>query len=357
MANTELLKKLTDASGVPGYEGEVRAVIREALSGQARVETDVSGNIYGWKPGTSDRPRIMLPGHMDEVGFMVKSIDDKGFLRFSPLGGWWDHVLLAQEVLVCASKGKVPGVIGSKPPHFLNADERKKMMEKKDMFIDVGAKDNADAEEKLGIRVGYPIVPNFALKPLKNERLVLAKAWDDRIGCALFIDVIKALQSMNHPNTVVGVGTVQEEVGLRGATTASFTVQPDVALVMDVGLANDVPGSKPEDGAGELGKGPQICVLDARMIPNLKLRDLAVSVAKENEIPLQFTMLEGGATDGGPIHLFREGVPTLYIGVPTRYVHAHSGILHLDDYDAAVRLVTQLVLRLDGPTVASLKPE
>jgi len=356
MSTVELLRRLTETPGAAGCEERIREVIRESLEGVANFETDNMGNLFCWKKGESDRPRILLPAHMDEVGFMVKFIDEQGFLRFSPLGGWWDQVLLSQEVIVYTCKGEIRGIIGSSPPHLLSQEERKKVVEKKDMFIDVGAKDKAQAEGEFGIRVGDPILPRFPFQRMKNERMLLSKAWDDRLGCALFIEVLKNLGNRTHPNTVIGAGTVQEEVGCRGAMTASERTDPDMAIVMEVGIANDVPGGKGEDMAGALGKGPQILVLDARMIPNLKLRDLAIEVAEACEIPIQLSIMEGGATDGSFIHVHGEGIPTLCIGVPTRYIHSQAGLIHMDDFEAACRLVTEMVMRLDRNTVAGLKP-
>ena len=157
-----------------------------------------------------------------------------------------------------------------------------------------------------------------------------------------------------HPNTVLGVATVQEEVGLRGATTSAEVINPDVAIILETGIAGDVPGIKPEESATKLGGGPTLLAYDARMIPNLKLRDMVIDTAKKLNIPLQMSIMEGGATDGGPIHLHRVGVPTVVLGVPTRHIHSHNTILRRDDFDHAAALVTALVQGLDKETVATL---
>ena len=293
---------------------------------------------------------------MDEIGFMVKYITDDGFIKFLPLGGWFDQVMLSQRVTVKTSKGEIIGIVGSRPPHILSAEERKKVVEKKDMFIDVGASSKKEAEEVFGIKPGDPIMPVCPFAKMKNPKLLLGKAWDDRVGCALFVDVIKDLKKTKHPNTVYGVGTVQEEVGLRGARTSVNAVAPDVCLVADVGIAGDIPGAKPEEVISKLGKGPVINVYDGGMIPNLKLRDLAIETARKHKIPCQVSSLEGGATDGSPIHLHNKGVPTLYLGVPTRYIHSHAGILHADDYDNTVKLITEMVKVLDAKAVKNLLP-
>lgn len=352
-----LLKELTEATGLPGYEAEVRGIVSRRAAPLAECSTDALGNILCRKAGTAETPRIMLPGHMDEIGFIVSGVTDEGYLRFTPLGGWWDQVLLAQRVRVKSQKGDYLGIIGSKPPHVLESDDRNKPVKRKDMFIDVGCRDKKEAAGKYGIRTGDPVVPICPFEPMKNPKLLMGKAFDDRVGVAMMIDVLRKLSRLRHPNTVFGVGTVQEEVGTRGAETAADAVSPDVAIVLDVGIACDTPGSKAEDkDKGTLGKGPQICFLDAGMIPNLKLRDLLVDVAEEKKIPYQISLLERGATDGRPIHIHGTGVPTVYVGIATRYIHSHAGVLHADDYTNGVKLVVEAIKRLDARTVRSLCP-
>jgi len=352
----KMLKDLCDAPGVPGYEDEVRKVVRKYLPKGVKTSCDALGSIVCEKAGSSERPRIMIPGHMDEIGFMVKIVTDDGFVKFQPLGGWWDQVLLGQKVAVYGSKGPVTGLIGSKPPHILPAEERSKVVQKKNMFIDVGA-GNKKEVEKYGIRPGDPIVPVFTFEKMKNPKLLMAKAWDDRVGVGLFISVLKKLQKVRHANTVYGVGTVQEEVGTRGAKTSAYVVDPDVCLVAEVGISGDVPGIKPDEAQGELGGGVQICIHDSGMIPHRGLRDFVLGVAKKEKIKTQICSLAGGATDGRPIHLHKGGVPTIYLGVPTRYIHTHGGILHADDYDAAVKLVVAVCRRLDSAALKKILPK
>jgi putative aminopeptidase FrvX len=352
-ATIELLRELTEAPGVSGYEEQVREIIRQQLKKITVIEQDRLGSIVCRKDGKSDIPRIMLAGHMDEVGFIVKLITDEGFIRFSTLGGWWGHVMLAQRVVIKTREGDVQGLIGSKPPHVLSDEERKKLQEPKDMYIDVGAT-SAEEVKALGIRPGDPVIPVCPFTVMGTGKTYMGKAFDDRIGCALFIEVIKNLVKEKHPNTVYGVGTVQEEVGLRGARTSSWVVEPDVGLTMEISVAGDVPDVKKEDAQGKLGKGPVILLRDGSMVPNLRLRDLCIDTAEEMKIPYQFDMMERGGTDSGAIHLHRHGVPNLVIGVPTRHIHSHAGIIHREDYDNAVRLVTAVVRKLDAKTVANL---
>ncbi len=349
----ELIRELTEAPGISGYEQEVREIIRRHLQRLTVIEQDRLGSIVCRKNGQAENPRIMLAGHMDEIGFIVKLVTDEGFIKFSPVGGWWGHVMLAQRVVIKTRNGDVTGLIGSKPPHILSEEERKKVQEPKDMYIDVGATSPAEIKE-LGIRPGDPVIPICPFTVLGTGKTYLAKAFDDRVGCALFIEVIKRLSKETHPNTVYGVGTVQEEVGLRGARTSSWVVEPDVGLTMEVGVAGDVPDAKKDDAQAKLGKGPVIVIRDGSMVPNLRLRDLFIDTAEKLSIPYQFDMLERGGTDSGAIHLHRHGVPNLVIAVPTRHIHSHAGILYRDDFDYAVKLVTAVIKKLDLDTVKSL---
>jgi putative aminopeptidase FrvX len=352
----ELLRELTEAAGISGYEREVRDVIRRHLKDITAIEQDRLGSIICRRDGKSERPRIMLAGHMDEIGFIVKLLTDEGFIKFSPVGGWWGHVMLAQRVVIKTRKGDVTGLIGSKPPHILSDEERKKLLDPKDMYVDVGATGLEELKE-LGVRPGDPIVPICPFTVLGGGKTYLAKAFDDRVGCALIIEVIRCLMDGKHPNTIYGVGTVQEEVGLRGARTSAWVVEPDVGLTLETGVAGDVPDVKREDAQGRLGKGPVILIRDGSMLPNLRLRDLFVETAEQTGIPYQLDVLERGGTDSGMIHLHRYGVPNLVIGVPTRHIHSHAGILHRSDYDNAVRLVAEVIRKLDADTVASLTEE
>lgn len=349
----ELLKELTEANGVPGYEAPVRAVVRKYLGAYGELTQDKIGSVICRKAGGADSPRIMLVGHMDEVGFMVKHITKEGFIRFLTLGGWFDQVLLGQRVVIQTQKGDVVGVIGAKPPHLLPADERSKVVQKKDMYIDIGATSQEEVEAA-GVRSGDPVVPRADFVPLATQKTYLSKAFDDRVGVGLVISALDALKDTPLPNAVYGVASVQEEVGLRGATTSVWAVDPDVAIVLESDIAGDVPGIKPEESSVKLGAGPSLLGYDARMIPNLKLRSLVSQVAQTENIPLQESYMEGGATDGGVIHLHNTGVPTVVLAVPARHIHSHSSIIHRDDYDNAVKLIAALVQKLDAATVTAL---
>ena len=336
---------------MPGYETEVRAVLREIMSPLGDLTQDKLGSLICRQTG--EGPKVMLVGHMDEIGLIVTHIDDNGFLKFLQLGGWWDQTILSQRVIVKTHKGDVVGVVGAKPPHLISADERSKMVEKKDMYIDVGSTSKAETETA-GVRVGDPVVPDSQFAVMAGGMTYLSKAFDNRVGCAVVVDGRRRFAEGGHPNDLYGVQTVMEEVGLRGATTSARAVDPDVAIILEADIAGDVPGIKKEQSSVRLGGGPALSVFDARMIPNTKLRNLVIDTAAERGIPLQFSNMPGGATDGGAIHMNNVGVPTVVVGVPSRHIHSHGSIIHRDDYDNAVKLTAALVAKLDAATVAGL---
>jgi endoglucanase len=355
MDNTEkLLQEITEANGVSGYENEVRTIMSRELKKHSNdVQYDRLGSVMGIKKGKSADTRVMVIGHMDEIGFMVKEITKEGYIKFLPLGGWWGHVALAQRMRIITSKGPVLGVVGSKPPHMLVDDERKKVMDIKDMFIDVGAQAKFDVAKKLGIKVGDPIIPDSNFTILGNNKMYMSKAFDNRVACAIVLDVLKNLKRDPHPNTVLGAASVQEEVGCRGAATLAHIGEPDVCIVCDTGIALDMPPDnfeKPE----RLGNGCAILVYDATMVPNIKLRDFVIKTAESKKIPYHLTYMERGGTDGSRIHVSRMGVPSIVVGPPVRYIHSHNGILNRTDYDNTVKLITEVIKKLDKKTVKSL---
>ncbi|MDF0727477.1 M42 family metallopeptidase [Cytobacillus sp. S13-E01] len=349
-----MLKDLTDAKGIPGNEREAREVMKKYIAPFAdEVTTDGLGSLVAKKVGKADGPKIMVAGHLDEVGFMITQIDDKGFLRFQTVGGWWSQVMLAQRVTIVTSKGDVTGVIGSKPPHILSPEARKKPVDIKDLFIDIGATSREEAME-FGVRPGDQAVPYFEFTVMNNEKMLLAKAWDNRIGCAIAIDVLKQLKGVDHPNVVYGVGTVQEEIGLRGAKTSAQLIQPDIGFGVDVGIAGDTPGISEKEAMSKMGEGPQIVLYDASMVSHKGLRDFVTNIADEQNIPYQFEAMPGGGTDSGAIHLTANGVPSLSITIATRYIHSHAAMLHRDDYENAVKLIVEIIKRLDADTVETI---
>lgn len=350
-----MLKDLTDANAISGHEKEARDVMERYIKPYAdEVYTDHLGSLIAKKSGDENGPKIMVAGHLDEVGFMVTRIDKDGFLYFQTIGGWWNQVMLAQRVTIMTKEGNLTGVIGSKPPHILSAEQRKKPVDIKDMFIDIGASSKEEAE-KFGVRPGDSVVPYFEFTQMKNEKMLLAKAWDNRIGCAIAIEVLKQLQNEEHPNIVYGVGTIQEEVGLRGAKTSAHLIKPDIAFGVDVGIAGDTPGVSDKEADSKLGEGPQIILYDASMISHKGVRDLVVETAEEKEIPFQYSSMAGGGTDSGAIHLTADGVPALSITIATRYIHSHAAMLHRDDFEHAVTLIVEVIKKLDAKKVENVR--
>lgn len=341
------LKAFSETCGVSGFESRMKELMLKRLDGMADVSYDKLGSVVFTNAAKdAEAPKIMLASHMDEIGFMVKYITKEGFLKFTCLGGWWEQVMLSQRVTVHGSKGDLVGVIGSKPPHILSPEERSKVVAKKDMYIDIGAADEEEAR-KLGVFEGCPVTPYAEMAVMGDGKTLLGKAWDNRIGCAAMADVMENLHKEPAANTVYGVATVQEEVGLRGAQTSVNMLKPDIAFVIDTCVAGGTPGVSDDVAPAKIGKGIAISIYDAGMIPNTALRDLAMATAKEIGIPVQISISEGGATDGGRIHLHDAGVLTLSLSIPTRYIHSHQSVIHMDDYEGAVKLLTALIHKLD----------
>ena len=352
----KLLIDLTSANGVPGNEGEVREIFKNYAAPFAdKMMFDGLGSVIAKRSGDKEGPKVFIAGHLDEVGFMVTQITEKGFIKFQTLGGWWGQVMLAQQVQITTGKGKVyHGVIGSKPPHVLTQEVRNKPYELSDMFIDIGASSDEEVAE-WGIKPGDMITPYIEYRRMNDTKFMLAKAWDNRVGTAVSLRVLENLAAEGHPNILFAGSNVQEEVGLRGAQTSTNLVNPDIAFALDTGTAGDTPGMTPKEADSVLGKGPQILIFDASMIPHKKLRDFVISVAEELEIPFQYTVIAGGGTDAGRMHLAQNGVPSLAITVPVRYLHSHTSIIHEDDYLNTVKLVTEVVKRLDKNTVEKIR--
>lgn len=351
-----LLIALSTANGVPGNEEEVRQVFaRYAKPFADTIMYDGLGSVVAKHTGVEDGPKVYITGHLDEVGFMVTQITEKGFLKFQPLGGWWGQVMLAQQVQVTTGENqRYLGVIGSKPPHVLTAEVRNKPYEIAEMFIDIGASSQEEVAQ-WGIKPGDMVTPYLAYQRLNGTKFLLGKAWDNRVGTAVALRVLENLATQGHPNQLFAGSDVQEEVGLRGAQTSTHLVDPEVAIALDTGTAGDTPGMTVQEADSQLGKGPQILIFDASMIPHKKLRDFVIQLAQELQIPYQLTVITGGGTDAGRMHLSKNGVPSIAITVPVRYLHSHTSVIHEEDYLNAVRLVTEIVRRLDRKTVDALR--
>ena len=338
----ELMKELCLAPGVSGSEEEIAKIItRELKDVVDEIETDSMGNIIATKKGQKKAPTVMLASHMDEIGLMVRYIDDNGYIYFSNIGGINDQMLMNQTVTIHSSFGEeITGVIGSKPPHLTTPEEKNKIVKAKDMFIDIGAKDKEEAEKM--VRVGDKMTFNSIFAEYPNN-LIMGKALDNRVGCYVMMEVLKRVDTRA---TVYGVGTVQEEVGLKGARTSAFKLNPDLAFALDVTLSGDHPGIKPDEAPVVIGKGPAIILADASgrgILTQQSVKDLLIKAGDDNDIPYQLEVSDGGTTDGTAIHLTREGIPTGVLSVATRYIHTPVSVCSMDDIESTIQLITEAI--------------
>jgi len=351
-----LMKEFTEAHGPSGSEEPVGKLVMKYLGPLvSEVHVDGLGSIVGIRKGSADRPRIMVAAHMDEVGFIVKTITNEGFIYMNPVGGWRDQVLLAQRWIIMTRKGPVVAVSGSKSPHVMPPDERERGVPMKDVFLDAGARSREEAVDRLGIQPGDPIAPDSPFQTMANCEYYIAKAWDDRAGLVLMIEALKRLQSQKHPNTIVAVATVQEENGLRGARTSVAMADPDLGISLEAGIAADYPGIDAKQAQESLGRGPGIFLLDSSMIPNRHLRDFVVESAQRNKLPFQYEVLTGYGEDGSEIQRFKTGRPSINLTIPVRYLHSHAGILSRKDFDTAVDLLTAVLMALDQTAVERIQ--
>ena len=335
MKVVEILEELSNANGVTGREDEVRNIIKNFMKPYAdEIREDKLGNLIAFKKGKADAPTIMIAAHMDEVGLMIKNIKKKGFLQFTKIGGIDDRVILAQKVIVQTDKGLLPGVIGSKPVHIQKEEEKKKVIDSDKLFIDVGARDKEEVE-KMGVQVGDVVSFDTKFTQIGNG-VVLGKAFDDRVGCTVMVETFRKLENIDC--NVYAVGTIQEEVGLRGATIAAFQIEPDIGIALDSTVAGDMPGIGEGDAPAKMGEGPVLTVADAGLIAHPKVLRLLIDSAKENKIVYQLETAIRGATDAARIALSREGVPSGVISVAARYIHSPSGIVDISDIEKAVQL-------------------
>ena len=343
MSLNENLEKLSNAYGVTGREEEVRNLMIKLMKPHVdEIVVDKLENVIAIKKGKKSSPKVMLAAHMDEVGLMVKTVTKEGFLQFTKMGGIDDRILLAQKVIIHTQKGSLQGIIGSKPPHIQKEEERKKIVAFDELFIDIGAGSREDANA-IGVRIGDPI--SFDAKYAKiGKDVVIGKAFDDRVGCAIMVETLKQMGKTDC--TICAVGTVQEEVGLRGAATAAFGVDPDIAIALDVTIAGDVPGVREFDTSVKMGKGPTLTVADAGLITHPKVLRLLLDVAEEKKIAYQLETGLLGATDAARISLTRQGVPSGTVSVATRYIHSPFGMLSLKDAENSAKLTAAAIQKI-----------
>ncbi len=350
---TQLLKELTDAPGPPGYEDPVRKLMAEKMRPLAdHVSYDGLGSVIAQQGSIG--PRIMLDAHMDELGGMVRRVRPDGFISMQMLGYWLDQALPDQRWVILGSKGPVPAVTDLWDAHIA-PHEPPRPGAPREVYLDTGARTPAEVEAQ-GISPGDPVAPVTDFELLANNRYV-AKAWDDRVGCAVMLEVMRRLQHTPHPNQVFYAATVQEEgsIEMRGAQTSARIINPDIGFSLEVGISNDVPGIGPEAGQEVLGGGPGMMLYTFSELPNRKLVSFVKQVASEQHIPLQFDFVQGFGDDAGAIKLNGTGVPVTTLLVPARSTHAHNGIIDRSDFDRTVDLTVALIQRLDTATVAKVK--
>lgn len=339
-----LMKKLSDVPGISGFEEEVFDIINDELNDVVdEIDKDSLGNLIAFKKGEKDAPTVMLASHMDEIGLMVRYIDKEGYIRFSKIGGINDQMILNQVVEIKGKNGIVTGVIGSKPPHRMKEADKKKITEFEDMFIDIGSFSKEESEKRVSVGDPITFVNHFSEFP--NE-LFMGKALDNRIGCLIMIETLKRINSRAN---VYGVGTVQEEVGLKGAKTSAFNINPDLAFALDVTISGDHPGIKEDEAPAKIGSGPAIILIDASgrgIITPSKIKNLLIDSANDNDIPYQLEVSDGGTTDATAIHLTREGIPTGVISVPTRYIHTTVSIASMKDVETTIDLLVKTINNL-----------
>jgi putative aminopeptidase FrvX len=350
----ELLQELSNVPGPSGLEEPVRKIMVERMTPLAdQLSYDGLGSVIA-SQGKSG-PRIMIDAHMDEVGAMVRRITPDGFLSMQLLGGWVDEALPGQRWIILGSKGVVHATSTVRDDHLVSNDEATKLYDNHDnVFLDVGAK-NAEEVAKMGIRPGDSITPDSSFLILNGTQNYLGKAWDDRAGCALLIEAMQRLQRGSHANQLFYSATVQEETGLTGGHTAAAQIKPDVAIVLEGGVTNDVPGERPDLAQEVLGGGPGLFLFNTSELPNRKYLELARQTAKEKGIPLQDELVVNYGDNAAEIQKSTNGVPTITLAVPIRYTHAHNGIMNRADYDKTLELLVALLQRLDAETVKELR--
>ena len=347
MQTIDLLRELSNAFGVSGFEDNVRELIRPLVSPYVNeVKTDALGNLFAIRKSSDPAAKtLMLDAHTDEIGFIVKWIEKDGFLRFAPIGGWDPRIVPGHRVEIQTRSGELQtGVIGTAPPHILSPEERKASLPIEKMFIDIGATSMEEAQE-MGVRIGDPLTIHYPFMALKDG-YVTGKAFDDRAGCAVLIETAERTAGQDLGVNIVFAFVFGEEVGLRGARTAAFQIEPDLAIAVEGTIGADMPGVPEHSQPVRLGCGPAISVADRSIVVNRKVLHAMESIAEAKGIPYQYKLPTYGGTDAGAIHLTRGGVLSGIVSVPCRYIHSPISTLRLDDFELTSRFVTELVKNL-----------
>ena len=348
----DLLRQLADAAGPPGFEEPVRKLMVDAIKPYASgIRYDGLGSLIATQG--SEGPRIMVDAHMDELGGVIRRVTPHGLLTMQMLGGWLDQALVDQRWIVIGAKGPVRAVTGIRDVHYVPAEERTRVYPRDSLFLDVGATSEADVQ-KMGIGPGDPVVPDAPFAILNGTGNYLGKAWDDRVGCAVIVEVMRRMASLPHANQIVYALTTQEEIGLRGAHTASDAIKPEIGIALEAGVTGDV-GAHPEESQERLGGGPGIFLYNNSELPNRKFVQYVKDAAAARKLPLQFDLVTGYGDDSAEIQKSNGGVPTVCLLVPVRYTHAHNGVMNRKDFDQTVELLVEILQHLDAPAVQRIR--
>lgn len=350
----KMIEELTNTFGAPGFEDEVIEKIKKEVNFLSS-ERDSINNLYmGLEERDTTIPTVALDCHTDEVGFIVENINRNGSISFLTLGGWHVGNVPASAVVIKNNKGEyIKGIVTSKPPHFMTDEEKNRLPKMSELTIDIGTSSYEETVELYGIEVGNPIVPDVSFVYDEKIGIMRAKAFDNRLGCAASIEVLKAVKNNEIKNVnVVGAFASQEEVGLRGAQVAAYRVKPDFAIVFEGSPADD---SFKEGTAshGALKKGVQLRVVDGAMISNPRVLKFARDIADKKGIKYQMIAREKGSTNGGKYHISETGIPVLVLGIPTRYIHTHYSYASIDDLTAAISLAVEVIKELKKDIIKS----
>ncbi|MFA9560081.1 M42 family metallopeptidase [Evansella sp. AB-rgal1] len=343
-----LLKEITALHGPCGYEQPVSKWIKESIGNLVDdIHVDAFGNVIARKKGKQPGPRVIVTAHMDEIGFIVKKIENNGLLRFEKLGGHDDRILLAQKVQVRTKYQLLTGVIGTMSAHYVKFDDPNKVRNHRQLYIDIGTSTKEEAEN-MGVEVGNPItwLPSFDFLGNEQTGRIIGKGFDDRVGCAIMIELLKDLKNENFCGELVTMFTVQEEVGLRGAKVAAYGVDADVAIALDTTAVSDTP-EETMDNTLMLGAGTGVKILDMSLISHPTVKEKLVSVARKHNITHQLEIFPGIGTDGGAVSLANKGIPTGVLSIPSRYAHSPVEVIDLNDVEATKQLLLKFLQQLD----------
>ena len=348
----KMIEELTNTFGAPGYEDDVLEKIKKEVNFLS-AERDSINNLYlGLAEKNSSKPTIALDCHTDEVGFIVENINRNGSISFLPLGGWYIGNIPASAVVIKNNKGEyIKGIVTSKPPHFMTDEERNRLPKMSELTIDIGTSSYEETTELYGIEIGNPIVPDVTFVYDEKINIMRAKAFDNRLGCAASIEVLKTIKNENIENVnVIGAFASQEEVGLRGAQVAAYRVKPDFAIVFEGSPADD-SFKEGTSAHGALKKGVQLRVIDGAMISNPRVLKFAKDIADKKGIKYQVIAREKGSTNGGKYHISETGIPVLVLGIPTRYIHTHYSYAAIEDLQSAISLAVEVIKELNNDII------